>query len=93
MTNCKYCDEEITFSEDHISESGKKIPLDFDSEEPHQCMARVSSISCIKCGDEIQFSRNRLSKSGKKIPLGIVNVTLLHVGMVAVRLSHSTRHL
>jgi hypothetical protein len=33
---CKYCDEEIVFDDDYVSEySGKKIPLDAETYEPH----------------------------------------------------------
>jgi hypothetical protein len=38
---CKYCDEEIVFDDDYISEySGKKIPLDAETYEPHICPER-----------------------------------------------------
>ena len=38
---CRYCDEEITFDDDHVSEySGKKIPLDVDTMEPHDCQEK-----------------------------------------------------
>jgi hypothetical protein len=71
MTSCKYCYESITLDSGHVSESGKKIPLDDDSGEPHNCTARVSTVECNKCGEEIQFSRSRLSKNGKMIPLNM----------------------
>ncbi|MFL6425104.1 MAG: hypothetical protein ACJ71R_16140 [Nitrososphaeraceae archaeon] len=35
---CRYCDEEIVFDDDYVSEySGKKIPLDTETYEPHIC--------------------------------------------------------
>jgi hypothetical protein len=35
---CRYCDEEIVFDDDYVSEySGKKIPLDAETYEPHIC--------------------------------------------------------
>ena len=36
--SCRLCGEPIKFNDKHISErSGKKIPLDIDTEEPHDC--------------------------------------------------------
>ena len=38
---CYRCDEEITFDDEHISDfSGKHIPLDPDTMEPHDCKVR-----------------------------------------------------
>jgi hypothetical protein len=35
---CRLCGEPIKFDDKHISErTGKKIPLDVDTEEPHDC--------------------------------------------------------
>jgi hypothetical protein len=37
---CRLCGERIKFDDKHISErTGKKIPLDVDTEEPHECPA------------------------------------------------------
>ncbi|MGB7955585.1 MAG: hypothetical protein WCF23_16540 [Candidatus Nitrosopolaris sp.] len=58
MTYCKYCDEPLKFHEHHISDSGKKIPLDRDTGEPHNCPERPSSnytIECKYCDEEIYF--------------------------------------
>ena len=69
MPNCNRCDEPITFDNDHISDSGKKIPLDYYTEEPHQCESDSDALGCNGCGEQIYFSNRYLSKSGKKIPL------------------------
>ena len=37
--NCFKCGEEITFDYRHKSKTGKKIPLDPEDMEPHQCSA------------------------------------------------------
>ncbi|MGH9877426.1 MAG: hypothetical protein ACRD5H_07290 [Nitrososphaerales archaeon] len=34
---CKFCGDDIYFDDDHISDSGKKIPLDHVTGEPHDC--------------------------------------------------------
>ena len=35
---CRYCDEEIVFDDDYVSEySGRKIPLNPETYEPHMC--------------------------------------------------------
>ena len=74
-TYCKYCNEEIAFDDDYISEcNGKKIPLDTDTMEPHDCpdspyhhQNRI--VECWNCGEEITFADDMVSKSRKKIPL------------------------
>lgn len=38
---CRYCDGDIYFDDDHISDSGKKIPMDAETEEPHSCPGRA----------------------------------------------------
>jgi hypothetical protein len=39
-TYCKYCNEEIAFDDEYVSQySGKKIPLDAYTMEPHDCEA------------------------------------------------------
>jgi hypothetical protein len=38
---CRQCNQPITFDNKHISQrTGKKISLDLDTEEPHDCPAR-----------------------------------------------------
>jgi hypothetical protein len=69
----------------HISQrTGKKIPLDVETNEPHDCPVRRDQPPqqqsqqqtqrryhrCIKgCGQEIYFDANNKSQSGKFIPL------------------------
>jgi hypothetical protein len=78
---CNLCDEAIRFDGDHISErTGKKIPLDLDTDEPHDCPAWRSQqeqrrrtqrryYSCRKgCGQFIYFDANNKSQNGKWIP-------------------------
>ena len=39
--SCKLCGQPITFDNKHISQrTGKKIPLDVETNEPHDCPAR-----------------------------------------------------
>ena len=82
---CRLCGERIKFDDKHISErTGKRIPLDVDTEEPHDCPARKNQQlqgelqqpqqrryhQCRKgCGQEIYFDANNKSHSGKFIPL------------------------
>ena len=41
---CRLCGEPIKFDDKHISErTGKRIPLDVDTEEPHNCSVWKSS--------------------------------------------------
>ena len=54
--------------------NGKKIPLDTDTMEPHDCpdspyhhQNRI--VECWNCGEEITFSDDEVSESGRKIPL------------------------
>jgi hypothetical protein len=82
---CRLCGERIKFDDKHISErTGKRIPLDVDTEEPHDCPTRREQQQqgellqseqrryhqCNKgCGQEIYFDANNKSQSGKFIPL------------------------
>lgn len=72
IIRCNKCTKQITFSDDFLSNSGKKIPLDMSSNKssnkPHQCSVE-SVIKCYGCGNHITFKEDRLSESGKKIPL------------------------
>jgi hypothetical protein len=79
---CNLCDEPIKFDGEHISErSGKRIPLDIDTEEPHRCpvwrnqqeerrKTQRRYRQCSKgCGQFIYFDENERAESGKWIPL------------------------
>ena len=79
---CNLCEEPIKFDDEYISErTGKKIPLDVDTDEPHDCPVWRSQkeqrrqsqrryYSCRKgCGQFIYFDQNERSESGKYIPL------------------------
>ena len=84
--SCRQCGQPITFDNKHISQiTGKKIPLDVATNEPHDCPVRRDQPQqqqqgqqsqqrryhqCIKgCGQEIYFYANNKSQSGKWIPL------------------------
>ena len=79
---CNLCDEPITFSDEYVSETtGKKIPLDPDTDEPHDCPVWRSEqeyrrkysrkyYECRKrCGGYIYFDQYERSESGKWIPM------------------------
>jgi len=83
---CRQCGQPITFDKKHISQrTGKKIPLDIDTNEPHDCPIRRDQPQqqgqqsyqqqrryhqCNKgCGNEIYFDTNNKTQSGKFIPL------------------------
>ena len=39
--SCRQCGEPITFDNKHASQkTGKKIPLDIETNEPHDCQVR-----------------------------------------------------
>jgi hypothetical protein len=66
------CGEEIYFSDWNLSESGKKVPMDSQTEEPHDCPEREPfTVNCRKCGERITFSDDYVSRLGKKIPLDL----------------------
>ena len=74
MTLCRYCDEFITFDDWHISITGKKIPLDSETYEPHRCGVWLEQNRkyhlCIKgCGSKIYFDEKQKSKNNKWIPI------------------------
>jgi len=80
---CRQCQKPIKFDDKHISQrTGKKIPLDVGTNEPHDCSARSGNnqqqsqtqqrryFQCNKgCGQEIYFDVDSKSQSGKYIPL------------------------
>jgi hypothetical protein len=83
---CYLCGKPIKFDIEYISErTGKKIPLDEETSEPHNCPVRSQREhqqhqqrqqqerryhQCSKgCGQEIYFDASNKSQSGKWIPL------------------------
>jgi hypothetical protein len=73
VISCFKCNDPIIFSDSWISEkSGRKIPLDESTHEPHKCAAAdfiSQAIECQYCNEEIIFSNEHISQRGKKIPL------------------------
>lgn len=72
-TRCYKCEAEITFTDEHISmRTGRKIPLDDYTMEPHRCpmYKRPRKYSpCNNCGAMIYFDEDApKSSSGKWIP-------------------------
>jgi hypothetical protein len=83
---CRQCNQPITFDNKHISQrTGKKIPLNVETNERHDCTVRRDHPQqghhsfqqqerlyhqCNKgCGQEIYFEANSKSQSGKYIPI------------------------
>jgi hypothetical protein len=80
---CRLCQQPIKFDDKHVSQrTGKKIPLDVETNEPHDCPVRRDQPQqqqpqqqkryhqCNKgCGQEIYFDASNKSQSGKYIPL------------------------
>jgi hypothetical protein len=83
--SCRQCGQPIIFDDKHVSQrTGKKIPLDPGTNEPHDCPVRRDQLQqqqqgqsqqrrylqCNKgCGHEIYFDANNKSQSGKWVPL------------------------
>jgi hypothetical protein len=76
--HCNFCNEPIKFDDEHISErTGKKILLDLDTDELHDCPVWRSQqetqkryYNCRKgCGLFIYFDVNERTIRGKWIPL------------------------
>src|SRR5919206_2936335 len=82
---CRQCNQPIAFDNKHISQrTGKKMPLDIETNEPHDCPVRGDQpqqqqvqqmqkiqrryLQCNK-GQEIYFNANSKSQSGKWIPI------------------------
>lgn len=40
MPSCKKCGEPIVWNRDHYAETGKWVPFDEETDEPHNCLAR-----------------------------------------------------
>jgi hypothetical protein len=73
MISCLRCQDPIYFDPSWVSErSGKRIPLDEYSGQPHNCTkSEYHKPHCKYCDQEITFSDNFLSKNGKRIPLDL----------------------
>jgi hypothetical protein len=80
--SCRLCGQPITFDSKHVSQkTGKKIPLDIETNKPHDCPVRRDQpqqgqqlqqqkryFQCNKgCGQFIYFDANNKSQSGKFI--------------------------
>ncbi|CAN5179857.1 hypothetical protein BH18THE2_BH18THE2_14630 [soil metagenome] len=73
LTSCYKCETEITFDDEYVSErTGKKIPLDGYTLEPHRCpmyKAPKKYKPCLKCGALIYFDEDApKSVNGKWVP-------------------------
>ncbi len=78
MLTCKFCDQSITFDNEHVSQkSRKKIPLDLDSKELHHCEQSFNAwrkkhpLIRRYCHEKIYFDDEVTSDSGKRIPLEV----------------------
>src|SRR5215216_5376874 len=74
MLSCRLCSQEITFSDMFVSQSGKKIPLDAETEQPHKCRVWLAQHTTYKkcskgCGADIYWDEKQKSASGKFIPI------------------------
>ena len=74
MTACRLCGETIHFDNNIVSErTGKKIPLDEGSDDPHRCAEWEAQhrryYNCRECNAEIYFDDAHVSDTGKHIPL------------------------
>jgi hypothetical protein len=78
--HCRYCDAEIRFSDNFLSASGKRIPLDLDMQN-HQCeegqkaweerKKSPRTYNCRLCNEAIYFDE-RTADSGKKVPIEVL---------------------
>jgi hypothetical protein len=70
LYKCRQCGADIYFDDVHVSEkAGKKIPLNPETEKPHNCPGQKKYLYCNACKKEIFFDDDYISTSGKKIPL------------------------
>jgi hypothetical protein len=73
---CYYCNNPITFDDDHLSKNGKKIPLNLDL-STHDCIEKYTEVNknfkpikCTVCQLDIIFLPDRVNKiTGHKIPI------------------------
>jgi hypothetical protein len=78
LTLCKYCKTTIEFDESVVGLSGRMIPLDLETQLPHECPSTPikererKTKKCRSCGKEIFFdSGMRNPANGKCIPQDI----------------------
>jgi hypothetical protein len=66
---CRDCDKELYVDDEQVSESGKKIPLEYDdyyheTGEPHNCRSKPDWTSepfeCNDCGEMLYVSDEQL---------------------------------
>jgi hypothetical protein len=76
MASCKRYGNPLSFDDDFVSErSGAKIPLESNTNEPHNCESEYffdsrSQLKCSYCKTSIFFDDDYVSRySGKEIPL------------------------
>lgn len=74
MTICDRCGAELYFDKHHKSASCKFIPMEKETDMPHDCPKKPAVrepqiLKCYRCGGEIYFDDKHLSPSGKKIPI------------------------
>lgn len=67
MIRCRQCGDLIEWRHNHRSITGKYIPIDYVSGEPHRCES--NDVPCLTCGEPITFDSDFTSDSGKMIPL------------------------
>jgi hypothetical protein len=75
---CNDCGARLYLSYDRVSPSGKRIPLEVQTREPHNCPQREFTYEsdpfpCKDCGVEIYVTDERLSKNSKRIPINEAN--------------------
>ena len=67
---CRNCGQQLYLDDNRRSSTGKRIPINVENDENHDCPERqVKTIQCKICGKPIYFDRSKVSISGKKIPL------------------------
>jgi hypothetical protein len=74
MLTCRSCHQEIAFDDYHVSASGKKIPLDPERLEPHQCEVWKAQHRKLhdcrnNCGSKIYFDDKQKTDKGKWMPI------------------------
>jgi hypothetical protein len=72
MPICNLCQGEIDYSDYFISpRTGKKIPLEYGTEQAHNCPAKPP-LKCKNCGERITFNDSNRSANGIPIPVDFV---------------------
>jgi len=69
---CKRCNKYLCIDNTILSKSGKPIPLDAKTHQPHKCPFtnyETQEFYCQHCGKPITFLDTEVSKNGKRIPL------------------------